>query len=114
MFGLPFQDIIKVRNTVVHGVCLGEKEDGRWAFLTNEPDQPYEGQLVSRVRYYGPVDIAARAWVAEKTIPLLVKILNFGALRQARREQPLQTHQDRQRSKTLAARRKHQRPASPE
>ena len=91
-FNAGYRSCRKCRNAVAHGVFLGETDEGRLAFLTSETTEPTNESAIQIVISYNVEAITEFADLAEASIPIIIKRLQLGPLRDRRLGRPLQPH----------------------
>lgn len=108
-----YHGLITCRNTAVHGFLLGKTDNGRIAFIVQEPAGADDNKIYQTVRAYFPRDFGDAAAVAEGVIPQIIDRLELRPLLEKRRAQALSAHPkaSRQQAKP-SAKRSRQRPAS--
>lgn len=97
-FGKGLSDCLKCRNAAAHGTLLGQTDEGWVAFAVSEPVQG-EDIGVTTVRGFEEKAFDQFAVEAAKVLKLLDEQLQLPALREARREQPLDPHPKAQKAR---------------
>lgn len=92
VFNAGFREALECRNTVAHGLLLGETEDGSYAFLTSKAEVPTGKTAVQLAITYTAESIKEYARLAEDAVPLIEKHLRLGVLRRTRLGRPLHAH----------------------
>jgi hypothetical protein len=92
IFNSAYDECRQCRNTVAHGVLLGETEEGKIAFLTaekKEPDGPSSSLVVIS---YPPKDIDTLARISETFIGAISEKLQLASWRDKRLQQSILPH----------------------
>jgi hypothetical protein len=87
-----YHGLITCRNTAVHGFLLGKTDNGRIAFVVQEPAGTDSNKVYQTVRAYMPGDFADAATVAEGVIPQIINRFELRPLLDKRRAQALSAH----------------------
>lgn len=87
-----YHGLITCRNTAVHGFLLGKTDNGRIAFIVQEPAGTETNKVYQTVRAYQPHDFDDAATVAEGVIPQIIDRLELRPLLEKRRAQALSAH----------------------
>lgn len=114
IFNLEFREALECRNTVAHGLLLGQTEDGRYAFLTSKTEAPVGKAAIQVAISYDFHSIASYANIAERAVPLICTQLKLQELREARLQRPLLPHRKAQPQREPSAKHERQRRPSRE
>jgi hypothetical protein len=117
LFGSDFSEVLECRNAVAHGVLLGkwndDDKDTLYAFLTSKTEEPTGSSASQVVISFTAERLAEVAQVAEKSIPIVERLLQLEPLRQRRLGQSLGPHRkaqpDRSHAKSIITRLNHRR-----
>ena len=91
-----FKQLMKCRNTVAHGLLLGQNDEGGLAFRTVDPAGADAARLNINVISWDIGAFGHFAEMAENSIPELERLLGLQAWRKRRREQDLLPHRKSQ------------------
>lgn len=103
-FGKGLNDMLRVRNSVAHGLFLGRTEEG-WAFKTPAVDSPVPGAMMATTYVYTSEMLKGCADAAEGNIASMESVLNLEASRRKRHEQHLAPHRKAQAPRKPSAKR---------
>ncbi|HEX3810124.1 MAG TPA: hypothetical protein VHW02_10540 [Rhizomicrobium sp.] len=96
IFGERFSDFKLMRNTLAHGVLLGQTEEGALAFLTDQTLEPTKDSALQEVVSLMPSDIVKCSVTALKMVHAMEKALKLESWRSTRRGRPLDGHRKAQ------------------
>jgi hypothetical protein len=91
-----FREIIRCRNTIAHGLLLGQNDEGGIAFRTVDTVGADEAGLTLNVISYELPAVRERAEIAENSIPALERLLKLETWRKERRARELLPHRKSQ------------------